>query len=275
MSTLYCIGEVCMTLSPALPQADSLETAVDFRAAPGGAAAELAAAYARQGGQAALLARLGDDPFGQRLTSGLKAQGVDVSGVELIPGGASPVLFDSPETSVFHPGELFRFPPEELDLNFLSDASGLVFTGTGLQDCPLRYAQLRAVNAARDAGVPVSFLPAVRSALWPSHEILRQTLLAFLARADLLFLSEEELELLYGTRELRVALFPLFSGPARLIACAGADKVQLVTREHYAEFPASRPLPEIAATVLTQLKSEQVSLAGISRWNPSRMERMG
>lgn len=69
MSTLYCIGEVWLCLSPA-DAAATLAQAGAFRAQIGGSVAALCTAVTRLGGHAALLTQLGDDPFGRRTQTG-------------------------------------------------------------------------------------------------------------------------------------------------------------------------------------------------------------
>lgn len=61
----------------------------DAGVAGGGCAANAAVAIARQGGEALLAARLGDDPVGDLILADLAAEGVDTHLVRQAPGGMS------------------------------------------------------------------------------------------------------------------------------------------------------------------------------------------
>ena len=65
---------------------------------------------------------------------------------------------------------------------------------------------------------------------WPQREALCQTALQFLDRADVLFLEESDLLLLFGSRELRTALFALFTGHVQLIFFCKKDRILAFTR---------------------------------------------
>lgn len=57
-----------------------------MRLVPGGKGANQAYAAAKLGGQVAMIGAVGDDPFGRQLTSNLAEVGVDISGIETLPG---------------------------------------------------------------------------------------------------------------------------------------------------------------------------------------------
>ena len=219
MSALYCIGEVWLRLSPA-DAAAALAQAGAFRAQIGGSVAPLCAAVARLGGHAALLTQLGDDPFGRRIQRELDAAGVDTRHIRFTSEAPTPVCFTDRAAALPYPGAGQNFPPEALDTRFLADAAALHFTTGGLLDSPLRYTHLKAISAAREQGVPVSFAPGLEPARWKNAAFLRQTFFLFLPQADLVFLTEDELEFLFGSREVRTALFSLPCPVCRLRRCA-------------------------------------------------------
>lgn len=99
-------------------------------------------------------------------------------------------------------------------------------------DSPLRLAHLEALATARDAGALCCYLPRLAQAApyWPQREALCQTALQFLDRADVLFLEESDLLLLFGSRELRTALFALFTGHVQLIFFYKKDRILAFTR---------------------------------------------
>ena len=271
MSALYCIGEVWLRLSPA-DAAAALAQAEAFRAQVGGSVAPLCAAVTRLGGHAALLTQLGDDPFGRRIQSELDAAGIDTRHIRFTSEAPTPVCFTDRTDALPYPGAGQNFPPEALDTGFLADAAALHFTTGGLLDSPLRYTHLKAISAAREQGVPVSFAPGLEPVRWKNAAFLRQTFFLFLPQADLVFLTEDELEFLFGSRELRTALFSLFTGHVQFVGCVGAQETWLVTRNDVQRLDASLSLETVCASVLHQLMSSKLPLSGISRWSSKAVE---
>ena len=271
MSALYCIGEVWLRLSPA-DAGDSLAQAGAFRAHVGGSLAALCTEVARLGGHTALLTTLGDDPFGHRIQAELDAAGVDTRHIRFTSEAHTPVCFADAADTLPYPGAGQNFPPEALDTSFLADAAALHFTTGGLLDSPLRYTHLKAISAAREQGVPVSFAPCLEPALWKNADFLRQTFFLFLPQADLVFLTEDELEFLFGSREVRTALFSLFTGHVQFVGCVGPQETWLVTRNSVQRRKGSFSRETVCARVLSQLMSSKLPRSGSSRWNPKAVE---
>lgn len=115
-----CIGiatlDTVLSVAPPLPL-DGRVLASDGAMAGGGPAATAAAALARLGIPAAFVGRVGSDAAGACIRSSLLAEGVDVSGLQVIEGAASPfsaVLVDPTSAErliVAHPGTC---PPIQL-----------------------------------------------------------------------------------------------------------------------------------------------------------------
>lgn len=78
-----------IALVPALPQPDTRILAEAVTEAGGGPAATAAVAAARLGWPAAFVGAVGDDETGARITDGLQAENVDISGVRVVPGRLS------------------------------------------------------------------------------------------------------------------------------------------------------------------------------------------
>ena len=71
---IYCMGEALIDFVPVAG-----EGAPQFAMHAGGAPANVAAAVAKLGGQAAFIGKIGADPFGDFIAQTLAALGVDVS----------------------------------------------------------------------------------------------------------------------------------------------------------------------------------------------------
>ena len=70
----------------------------------------------------------------------------------------------------------------------------------------MREAHKTAIAAARSAGTIIDFDPNLRFPLWPDRDALRRTVLEFLPLADVVKISDEELEFLTGTSDIEAAL---------------------------------------------------------------------
>ena len=230
--TLYAIGEALIDMIPA-------ETGCNFGAvssfAPrvGGAPANVAAAFARLGGRSALLTQLGDDPFGAKITAELAGAGVDVSHIATTDRANTALAFvslqaDGNRTFSFYrkPSADLLYSPEQVDPALFTTAFALHFCSVSLVESPMREAHKAAIAAARKAGALVSFDPNLRFPLWPDREALYRTVWEFLPQADILKVSDEELEFLTGTTDIEKALPKLFTGHVQLVVytcgCAGA-----------------------------------------------------
>ena len=86
--SVLCLGEVWLELNAATAP----ELTETFRAQTGGWGAGVCRQYAALGGQAALLAQLGADPFGRKLAARLARDGVDCSLLCFTDAIPTPVL---------------------------------------------------------------------------------------------------------------------------------------------------------------------------------------
>lgn len=204
--SVLCLGEVWLELNAATAP----ELTETFRAQTGGWGAGFCRQYAALGGQAALLAQLGADPFGRKLAARLAGDGVDCSLLCFTDAFPTPVVFTGEDTALPYRAHTagLALGPEQLEAAPFRGSSAFCFSSAGLVDSPLRLAHLEALAAARDAGALCCYLPRLAQAApyWPQREALCQTALQFLDRADVLFLEESDLLLLFGSRELRTAL---------------------------------------------------------------------
>lgn len=164
-----------------LPRPGETVLGEDYQTHPGGKGANQAVAIARLGGKVRMLGRVGEDPFGQALKSGLAQEGVDVAWVLETPGpsGTAFILVD-PEGQnqiAVAPGANARLVPEDLPIT--------AFQGVGVVllqlEIPLETV-VRAATLGRKAGARILLNAAPAHAL-PS-EILQSV--------DLLLVNEVE-----------------------------------------------------------------------------------
>ena len=220
---LFSIGEALIDMIPTRSGCEFSEVP-SFMPRIGGAPANVCGAFARLGGQAALLTQLGNDPFGHMLADRLAGYGIDVSRVPFTDAANTALAFvslgtDGSRTFSFYrnPSADLLYAAEQIDPDWFRDAFALHFCSVGLVESPMRGAHSAAIRAVQDAGALVSFDPNLRFPLWPDREALRRTVWEFLPQADILKISDEELEFLTGTTDIRAALPALFTGRVQLI----------------------------------------------------------
>ncbi len=139
----------------------------------GGDTSNFAIAAARQGARVGYLSAVGDDPYGRSLRALWDAEGVDHGGVRTDPAAFTAIYFVTHDAqghhfSFFRAGSAAsRMVPADLPLARIRQARCLHVSGISLaistSACDTVYA---AVEAARAAGVLVSFDTNLRLKLW-------------------------------------------------------------------------------------------------------------
>lgn len=197
----------------------------------GGAETNLAIAMARLGHRVTWFGRLGADPLGTMILDGLRAEGVDVSGVRLEPDVPTGLMLRENRTTdrvrvSYYRRALAgsRLAPQDLDADVIAGARVLHVSGiTPALSESARGAVHRAVELARDAGVLVSLDLNYRSALW-SREEAGAELAELAARADLVFGGPEEAALVATDDELEgLAAKLAASGPREVVIKLGDE----------------------------------------------------
>ena len=130
----------------------------------------------------------------------------------------------------------------------LGGDSALLFCSVALVESPMREAHKTAIAAARSAGTIIDFDPNLRFPLWPDRDALRRTVLEFLPLADVVKISDEELEFLTGTSDIEAALPSLFVGHVQLVLyTCGSAGAHAYTRTAHG-FSASKPVKAVDTT---------------------------
>ncbi|XP_039122462.1 fructokinase-1-like [Dioscorea cayenensis subsp. rotundata] len=183
----------------------SLAEAPGFLKAPGGAPANVAIAVTRLGGRAAFVGKLGDDEFGRMLASILQQNGVVDSGIVFDSGARTALAFvtlraDGEREFMFYrnPSADMLLTEAELDRDLISRAAIFHYGSISLITEPCRSAHLRAMEIAKEAGALLSYDPNLRLPLWPSPEEARDQIMSIWDQADIIKVSDVELEFLTG-----------------------------------------------------------------------------
>ncbi|WP_066172295.1 aminoimidazole riboside kinase [Bacillus marinisedimentorum] len=207
---IVCLGEALIDFIPL--DASNLT----YQKSPGGAPANAAVGAARLGARASFLGKVGDDILGRFLKETLDGYGVDtaamVLGSEARTGAVFVTLSEDGERDFYFyiDPSADRFLKEE-DLNGqLFEEHKLLHIGSiSMISEPSKSATEKAVELAKRAGMIVSFDPNLRLSLWKDEETARAVIKWMLDKADILKVSEEELEFLTGKQSIEEGLASL------------------------------------------------------------------
>lgn len=224
-----------------------LEYARGFNLSIGGAESNVAIGVARLGSPATWFGRVGCDAVGDLVTRRLRAEGVRTLATR-DPSFTGLMVKHSRSAGGWHvdyhrAGSAgSRLRPEDVPLEEIAQAAVVHFSGItpALGDCP-RAAVHLAVDAARAAGVTVSFDVNHRAKLW-DPDAARPVLRTLVERADIVFAGVEEAGLVLGDRApdtaagLAAALAGL--GPGQAVVKDGARGCTAVVDGETFVFPA-------------------------------------
>jgi 2-dehydro-3-deoxygluconokinase len=198
------LGEGLIVLDP--DSAGPLRSVTGFVRHFGGAEVNVAVALARLGHRSAWAGGLGDDEFGHAILAFLRGERVDVAGARLDPEAPTGLYVKERRALERLRVHYYRTDTaasrlryEDLDVDALLRAPLLHLTGItpALSDAGAELTE-RLSAAAGERGVTLSFDANVRRRLLGERDP-RALLGGLLERADLVFCSDEEAELLLGT----------------------------------------------------------------------------
>ena len=171
---------------------------------PGGAVANFLAAIAKFGGETALIGKVGDDTFGKLLLGTLEQAGIGTSGMVVDDSVFTTLAFvtlddtgDRSFSFARKPGADTQLKAEELALPLIDQAKVLHFGTLSLTDEPAKTATQKAIAYAKEKGKLLTFDPNLRKPLWHSLDDAKAQMLWGLEQADVVKISDEEVEFLF------------------------------------------------------------------------------
>ena len=199
---VVALGELLIDFTSVNKDSDGYPT---MAAHPGGAPANFMAALAAFGGKTALLGKVGDDAFGNLLVQTLQKAGIETRGIRIAPDVFTTLAFVTLDATGNREFSFARKPGadtcicfEELDLSLIDEAKVFHFGTLSLTDEPARTATKKAVEYAKKQGKLITYDPNLRKPLWSDLEEAKQQLLWGLSQADVVKISDEEVEFLFG-----------------------------------------------------------------------------
>jgi fructokinase len=180
-----------------------------YQKSPGGAPANVAVGLARLGARSTFLGKVGDDVLGRFLQETLQEYGVRTNQMLLTPDARSGVVFVTNGEDGERSFDFYIDPSADrfLEVNDIDEEDFLThkilhFGSISLISSPAKEATHHAVKVAKENGLLVSYDPNLRIGLWDSEESARETIKSLLPEADVLKISEEELEFITGEKKI-------------------------------------------------------------------------
>lgn len=206
MYDVVALGELLIDFTPAgISQSGN----VMFERNPGGAPANVLAAVSKFGGKGAFIGKVGHDQFGVFLKNVLEVHGIETRGLKFSKEVNTTLAFvhldehgDRSFSFYRKPGADMILSPEDLDFEIIDEAKIFHFGSLSMTSEPSKSATKAALKYAKSKGKIITYDPNWRPALWENDKIAKETMLFGLQYADILKISEEELEFLVGTKDV-------------------------------------------------------------------------
>ena len=247
MKRVVAIGELLIDFVPE-EKGCALREVSHFERVAGGAPANVVTAVSRLGGEGVMVSQVGEDAFGEHIIEVLKKNGVDTTWVYRTKQANTGLAFVSLDATGNREFSFFRNPsadlflsPEQITPELMENGAVLHFCSVDLVDHPVKQAHKRAIEVARERGMLVCFDPNVRLPLWESPEACQKAIREFLPCADIIKLSDDELEFVTGCSSVEDAAKQLFAMNCRLLLLTkGGDGSAAYTPSASAEREALR-----------------------------------
>ena len=202
MTDVIALGELLIDFAAKSTDAAGYPT---MAANPGGAPGNFLAALNAYGHRTAFLGKVGQDAFGRLLLSTLAQAGIEARGIiidDSVFTTLAFVTFDAQGDRSFSfarkPGADTQLRWEEIDTALIDGAKVFHFGTLSLTDEPARTATQKAVAYAKSMGKLISCDPNLRLPLWKEEAAAKEQILWSLHQADVVKISDNEVEFLWG-----------------------------------------------------------------------------
>lgn len=238
------IGEALIDFIPEV-KGQRLKDVPSFKRVAGGAPANVAGAVTKLGIPSKFLTKLGEDPFGDYIETVFKDAGIDTSNIVRDAEGETALAFVSLASDGNRDFKFYRrnsadllYSAKDIPENVLDDCRMIHFCSVDLVESPMKEAHKRLIQVAMEKNVLISFDPNLRFSLWNDLNQLKETVNEFIPYADILKISDEELEFITGYANTEEAIPKLLRGRVKyVIYTKGKDGAQLYSKNGMVEAP--------------------------------------
>ena len=202
MFDVVALGELLIDFATVSTDGDGYPT---MAANPGGAPGNFLAALNAYGKKTAFLGKVGNDTFGHLLLKTLNGAGIGTKGIvvdDSVFTTLAFVTFDESGDRSFSfarkPGADTQLSWEEIDKTLIDEAKVFHFGTLSLTDEPVRTATQKAVAYAKQQGKLITCDPNLRMPQWRDLEEAKVQMLWSLQQADVVKISDNEVEFLWN-----------------------------------------------------------------------------
>lgn len=175
---------------------------------PGGAPCNVLAMLQKLGKQTAFIGKVGDDMFGRQLTEAVSSVGVDTRALLVDKEVHTTLAFvhtypDGDRDFSFYrnPGADMMLTKEDVDEDLIRSSRIFHFGTLSSTHKGVKEATRYAIDVAKEAGDLISFDPNLRPPLWSSLDDAKKEIEYGLGKCDILKISDNEVEFLFGTTD--------------------------------------------------------------------------
>ena len=236
MKKLLAIGEALIDMIPS--NTGRIMDVNNFTPKVGGAPLNVCGAYTKLGGSSNIITMLGKDPFGDKIVNELIGFGINTDYVKRTNAANTSLAFVALDENANREFSFYRnmgadmlMSEDDVDKNWFMDAYALHFCSVSLGNFPMRRAHNKAIKYAKENGLIVSFDPNVRLPLFDDHEYLKNVIHEYIQYADILKISDEEVEFIFGNKDIEENLDDIFDqGVKLLVFTSGKDGAVAYTK---------------------------------------------
>ncbi|MBR5520418.1 MAG: carbohydrate kinase [Oscillospiraceae bacterium] len=237
MAKITALGEVLIDFSPVTTDSAGYPT---MKANPGGAPMNFLAAVVKYGHSGSMIGKVGNDAFGHLLLNTLNDCGIDTTGMVTDDNSFTTLAFvtlddkgDRRFSFARKPGADTQLKYEEINLPLIENSDVFHFGTLSLTHQPAKNATIKAVELAKEKGLIISYDPNLRLSLWDSADSAKQAILLGMKYADIVKISDEEVDFLWGCgcEEGAEKILSEY-GPQLVYVTLGRNGCYYATKEH-------------------------------------------
>ncbi|WP_210130274.1 carbohydrate kinase [Staphylococcus sp. GDX8P54P] len=218
MRKLYGIGEALIDFIPNVKNSE-LKDVEQFSRQVGGAPANVVSVARKMGASTEMVTQLGNDAFGDIIVETLSNLGVGTQFIRRTDVANTALAFVSLKEDGQRDFSFYRKPSADMlyKADYLDEISInpndiLHFCSVDLVESDMKEAHQAMIDKFKSANGTIVFDPNVRLPLWHSAEACKETIQAFIPKANIIKVSDEELEFITGEVDEESAIQSLFQG---------------------------------------------------------------
>lgn len=235
MSKLFCIGEILIDFIP-VDKGVSLKNVTEFKRMPGGAPANVAVAVSKLGEKSVFLGKIANDAFGDFLVDEIFLAKVDISQIIRSDDGNTALAFVSLSENGNRDFIFYRdncadllYSYDEIDKTIFNRNDILHYCSVNLVTELSRETHIKTIKLMKENNGIISFDLNIRKSLWRNLEDYKKIALEFIPFADILKVSDEDIEFLTETfdKESHREFLKSISTPKIIIYTSGNEDIEV------------------------------------------------